>query len=115
MGHSLMMAEHSIRAKDKVMLAKEDQHLQVCRLKVRKLIGSLRVSALKLGALKVAYQAGKGKAARQISRVDVRLRKCEAKSRLKIDLCRKKQHAAEALAGSARARLRACVKFRGKK
>merc|ERR1712070_1223567 len=84
------------------------------RLKVRKLIGSLRVSALKLGALKVAYQAGKGKAARQISRVDVRLRKCEAKSRLKIDLCRKKQHAAEAPAGSARARLRACVKFRGK-
>merc|ERR1711871_1263425 len=112
--HSLMMAEHAIRAKDKVILAKEDQHLQVCRLKVRKLIGSLRVSALKLGALKVAYQAGKGKAARQISRVDVRLRKCEAKSRLKIDLCRKKQHAAEALAGSARARLRACVKFRGK-
>merc|ERR1719502_2149280 len=91
--HSLMMAEHSIRAKDKVILAKEDQHLQVCRLKVRKLIGSLRVSALKLGALKVAYQAGKGKASRQISRVDVRLRKCEAKSRLKIDLCRKKQHA----------------------
>jgi hypothetical protein len=112
--HSLMMAEHAIQAKDKVLLAKEDQHLQVCRLKVRKLIGSLRVSALKLGALKVAYQAGKGKAARQISRVDVRLRKCEAKSRLKIDLCRKKQHAAEALAGSARARLRACVKFRGK-
>merc|ERR1712216_393866 len=112
--HSLMMAEHAIRAKDKVILAKEDQHLQVCRLKVRKLIGSLRVSALKLGALKVAYQAGKGKAARQISRVDVRLRKCEAKARLKIDLCRKKQHAAEALAGSARARLRACVKFRGK-
>jgi hypothetical protein len=112
--HSLMMAEHSIRAKDKVILAKEDQHLQVCRLKVRKLIGSLRVSALKLGALKVAYQAGKGKASRQISRVDVRLRKCEAKARLKIDLCRKKQHAAEALAGSARARLRACVKFRGK-
>merc|ERR1719271_889461 len=112
--HSLMMAEHAIRAKDKVILAKEDQHLQVCRLKVRKLIGSLRVSALKLGALKVAYQAGKGKAARQISRVDVRLRKCEAKSRLKVDLCRKKQHAAEALAGSARARLRACVKFRGK-
>merc|ERR1712054_425372 len=112
--HSLMMAEHAIRAKDKLMLTKEDQHLQVCRLKVRKLIGSLRVSALKLGALKVAYQSGKGKAARQISRVDVRLRKCEAKSRLKIDLCRKKQHAAEALAGSARARLRACVKFRGK-
>merc|ERR1712230_117625 len=112
--HSLVMAEHAIQAKDKVMIAKEDQHLQVCRLKVRKLIGSLRVSALKLGALKVAYQAGKGKAARQISRVDVRLRKCEAKSRLKIDLCRKKQHAAEALAGSARARLRACVKFRGK-
>jgi len=78
--HSLMMAEHAIRSKDKVMLAKEDQHLQVCRLKVRKLIGSLRVSALKLGALKVAYQAGKGKASRQISRVDVRLRKCEAKS-----------------------------------
>merc|ERR1711871_980299 len=112
--HSLMMAEHAIEEKDKVMIAKEDQHLQVCRLKVRKPIGSLRVSALKLGALKVAYQAGKGKAARQISRVDVRLRKCEAKSRLKVDLCRKKQHAAEALAGSARARLRACVKFRGK-
>merc|ERR1711871_1772717 len=112
--HSLVMAEHAIRAKDKLMLTKEDQHLQVCRLKVRKLIGSLRVSALKLGALKVAYQAGKGKAARQTSRVDVRLRKCEAKSRLKIDLCRKKQHAAEALADSARARLRACVKFRGK-
>merc|ERR1711998_264153 len=112
--HSLVQAEHAIEEKDKVMLAHEDQHLQVCRLKVRKLIGSLRVSALKLGALKVAYQAGKGKAARQISRVDVRLRKCEAKSRLKIDLCRKKQHAAEALAGSARARLRACVKFRGK-
>merc|ERR1712134_131414 len=112
--HSLVMAEHAMQAKDKVMIAKEDQHLQVCRLKVRKLIGSLRVSALKLGALKVAYQAGKGKAARQISRVDVRLRKCEAKSRLKIDLCRKKQHAAEALAGSSRARLRACVKFRGK-
>merc|ERR1719271_1664322 len=112
--HSLMMAEHAIRVKDKKIITKEDQHLQVCRLKVRKLIGSLRVSALKLGALKVAYQAGKGKAARQISRVDVRLRKCEAKSRLKVDLCRKKQHAAEALAGSARARLRACVKFRGK-
>jgi hypothetical protein len=112
--HSLMMAEHAIRVKDKKIITKEDQHLQVCRLKVRKLIGSLRVSALKLGALKVAYQAGKGKAARQISRVDVRLRKCEAKARLKIDLCRKKQHAAEALAGSARARLRACVKFRGK-
>merc|ERR1712167_163251 len=112
--HSLMMAEHAMEEKDKVMMAKEDQHLQVCRLKVRKLIGSLRVSALKLGALKVAYQAGKGKAARQISRVDVRLRKCEAKSLLKVDLCRKKQHAAEALAGSARARLRACVKFRGK-
>merc|ERR1711937_1104765 len=110
--HSLVMAEHAIQAKDKIMIAKEDQHLQVCRLKARKLIGSLRVSALKLGALKVAYQAGKGKAARQISRVDVRLRKCEAKSRLKIDLCRKKQHAAEALAGSARARLRACEKFR---
>merc|ERR1712164_138690 len=112
--HSLVMAEHAMEEKDKVMMAKEDQHLQVCRLKVRKLIGSLRVSALKLGALKVAYQAGKGKASRQISRVDVRLRKCEAKSRLKVDLCRKKQHAAEALAGSARARLRACVKFRGK-
>merc|ERR1711988_75713 len=90
--HSLVQAEHTIEEKDKVMLAHEDQHLQVCRLKVRKLIGSLRVSALKLGALKVAYQAGKGKAARQISRIDVRLRKCEAKSRLKIDLCRKKQH-----------------------
>merc|ERR1712127_517023 len=112
--NALSQAEDAIEEKDKVMMAKEDQHLQVCRLKVRKLIGSLRVSALKLGALKVAYQAGKGKAARQISRVDVRLRKCEAKSRLKIDLCRKKQHAAEALAGSARARLRACVKFRGK-
>merc|ERR1711937_319742 len=99
--HSLVMAEHAMQAKDKVMIAKEDQHLQVCRLKVRKLIGSLRVSALKLGALKVAYQSGKGKASRQISRVDVRLRKCEAKSRLKVDLCRKKQHAAEALAGSA--------------
>merc|ERR1711966_418362 len=110
----LKQQEHAMEEKDKVMIAKEDQHLQVCRLKVRKLIGSLRVSNLKLGALKVAYQAGKGKAARQISRVDVRLRKCEAKSRLKIDLCRKKQHAAEALAGSARARLRACVKFRGK-
>merc|ERR1712216_877120 len=59
--HSLVQAEHAIQEKDKVMLAKEDQHLQVCRLKVRKLIGSLRVSALKLGALKVAYQAGKGK------------------------------------------------------
>merc|ERR1712070_307673 len=52
--HSLVMAEHAIQEKDKVILAKEDQHLQVCRLKVRKLIGSLRVSALKLGALKVA-------------------------------------------------------------
>merc|ERR1711871_913868 len=112
--HSLVMAEHAMQEKDKVMIAQEDQHLQVCRLKVRKLIGSLRVSALKLGALKVAYLAGKGKSSRQISRVDVRLRKCEAKSRLKVDLCRKKQHAAEALAGSARARLRACVKFRGK-
>merc|ERR1712139_107087 len=112
--HSLMMAEHAMQAKDKVMIAKGDQHLQVCRLKVRKLIGSLRVSALKLGALKVAYQAGKGKAARQLSRLDVRLRKCEAKSQLKIDLCRKKQHAAEALAGSARARLQACTSFRSK-
>merc|ERR1719478_750103 len=54
--HSLMMAEHAIRVKDKKIITKEDQHLQVCRLKVRKLIGSLRVSALKLGALKVAYQ-----------------------------------------------------------
>merc|ERR1719353_2212041 len=53
---SLMMAEHAIRSKDKVILAKEDQHLQVCRLKVRKLIGSLRVSALKLGALKEAHR-----------------------------------------------------------
>merc|ERR1711939_686951 len=112
--NSLIHAEHAMEEKEKATINKEDQHLQVCRLKVRKLIGSLRVSALKLGALKVAYQAGKGKAARQISRVDVRLRKCEAKSRLKVDLCRKKQHAAEALAGSARARLRACVKFRGK-
>merc|ERR1711998_346476 len=39
---------------------------------------------------------------------------CEAKSQLKIDLCRKKQHAAEALAGSARARLQACTSFRAK-
>merc|ERR1712086_1070423 len=54
------------------------------------------------------------KAARQLSRVDVRLRKCEAKSQLKLDLCRKKQHAAEALAGSARARLQACTSFRAK-
>merc|ERR1711975_115035 len=54
--HSLVQAEHAIEEKDKVMLAHEDRHLQVCRLKVRKLIGSLRVSALKLGALKVAYQ-----------------------------------------------------------
>merc|ERR1711959_741006 len=77
-------------------LSSAHKQLARARLKVRKLIGSLRVSALKLGALKVAYQAGKGKAARQISRVDVRLRKCEAKSRLKVDLCRKKQHAAEA-------------------
>merc|ERR1712139_660706 len=112
--HSLVMAEHAIQEKDKVMLAKEDQHLQVCRLKVRKLIGSLRVCALKKGALKVAYQSGKGKSARQLSRIDVRLRKCEAKSQLKIDLCRKKQHAAEALAGSARARLQACTSFRSK-
>merc|ERR1711959_686839 len=44
--HSLMMAEHAIRVKDKKIITKEDQHLQVCRLKVRKLIGSLRVSAL---------------------------------------------------------------------
>merc|ERR1711881_596805 len=69
---------------------------------------------LKKGALKVAYQSGKGKSARQLSRLDVRLRKCEAKSQLKIDLCRKKQHAAEALAGSARARLQACTSFRSK-
>merc|ERR1711959_869375 len=79
-----------------MQLSSAHKQLARARLKVRKLIGSLRVSALKLGALKVAYQAGKGKAARQISRVDVRLRKCEAKSRLKVDLCRKKQHAAEA-------------------
>merc|ERR1712022_27833 len=39
---------------------------------------------------------------------------CEAKSQLKIDLCRKKQHAAEALAGSAHARLQACTSFRAK-
>merc|ERR1712166_985718 len=39
---------------------------------------------------------------------------CEAKSQLKLDLCRKKQHAAEALAGSARARLQACTSFRAK-
>merc|ERR1719181_1343037 len=112
--HALTQAEDAIKQKDKVIIAKEDQHLQVCRLKVRKLIGSLRVSALKLGALKVAYQSGKGKSARQLSRLDVRLRKCEAKSQLKIDLCRKKQHAAEALAGSARARLQACTSFRAK-
>merc|ERR1711937_728669 len=31
--------EHAIEQKDKVIIAKEDQHLQVCRLKVRKLIG----------------------------------------------------------------------------
>merc|ERR1711966_580284 len=112
--NELANAEHAIEQKDKVIIAKEDQHLQVCRLKVRKLIGSLRVCALKKGALKVAYQSGKGKSARQLSRVDVRLRKCEAKSQLKLDLCRKKQHAAEALAGSARARLQACTSFRSK-
>merc|ERR1711871_634221 len=112
--NELANAEKAIEEKDKVIIAKEDQHLQVCRLKVRKLIGSLRVCALKKGALKVAYQSGKGKSARQLSRLDVRLRKCEAKSRLKIDLCRKKQHAAEALAGSARARLQACTSFRAK-
>merc|ERR1711937_838474 len=112
--NELTNAEHAIEQKDKVIIAKEDQHLQVCRLKVRKLIGSLRVCALKKGALKVAYQSGKGKSARQLSRLDVRLRKCEAKSQLKIDLCRKKQHAAEALAGSARARLQACTSFRAK-
>merc|ERR1719247_224482 len=112
--NELTNAEKAIEEKDKVIIAKEDQHLQVCRLKVRKLIGSLRVCALKKGALKVAYQSGKGKAARQLSRLDVRLRKCEAKSQLKIDLCRKKQHAAEALAGSARARLQACTSFRAK-
>merc|ERR1719446_1418618 len=112
--NELANAEKAIEEKDKVIIAKEDQHLQVCRLKVRKLIGSLRVCALKKGALKVAYQSGEGKAARQLSRVDVRLRKCEAKSQLKIDLCRKKQHAAEALAGSARARLQACTSFRAK-
>merc|ERR1712091_479320 len=112
--HALAQAEDAIEEKDKVIIAKEDQHLQVCRLKVRKLIGSLRVCALKKGALKVAYQSGKGKSARQLSRLDVRLRKCEAKSQLKIDLCRKKQHAAEALAGSARARLQACTSFRAK-
>merc|ERR1712164_157272 len=103
--NELAATEKAVEEKDKVIIAKEDQHLQVCRLKVRKLIGSLRVCALKKGALKVAYQSGKGKSARQLSRLDVRLRKCEAKSQLKIDLCRKKQHAAEALAGSARARL----------
>merc|ERR1711959_41756 len=112
--NELTNAEKAIEEKDKVIIAKEDQHLQVCRLKVRKLIGSLRVCALKKGALKVAYQSGKGKSARQLSRLDVRLRKCEAKSQLKIDVCRKKQHAAEALAGSARARLQACTSFRSK-
>merc|ERR1711937_309638 len=112
--NELANAEKATEEKDKVIIAKEDQHLQVCRLKVRKLIGSLRVCALKKGALKVAYQSGKGKSARQLSRLDVRLRKCEAKSQLKIDLCRKKQHAAEALAGSARARLQACTSFRAK-
>merc|ERR1719345_262353 len=112
--NALSQAEDAIKEKDKVVIAKEDQHLQVCRLKVRKLIGSLRVCALKKGALKVAYQTGEGKASRQLSRLDVRLRKCEAKSQLKLDLCRKKQHAAEALAGSARARLQACTSFRAK-
>jgi hypothetical protein len=112
--NELAQAEKAVEEKDKVVIAKEDQHLQVCRLKVRKLIGSLRVCALKKGALKVAYQSGKSKSARQMSRLDVRLRKCEAKSQLKIDLCRKKQHAAEALAGSARARLQACTSFRAK-
>merc|ERR1711966_322828 len=112
--NELANAEHAIEEKDKIIIAKEDQHLQVCRLKVRELIGSLRVCALKKGALKVAYQSGKGKSARQLSRLDVRLRKCEAKSQLKIDLCRKKQHAAGALAGSARARLQACTSFRSK-
>merc|ERR1711937_174074 len=112
--NELANAEKAIEEKDKVIIAKEDQHLQVCRLKVRKLIGSLRVCALKKGALKVAYQSGKGKSARQLSRLDVRLRKCEAKSQLRIDLCRKKQHAAEALAGSARARIQACTSFRAK-
>eukprot|EP00657_Telonema_sp_P-1_P011187 TRINITY_DN607_c0_g1_i6.p1 TRINITY_DN607_c0_g1~~TRINITY_DN607_c0_g1_i6.p1 ORF type:complete len:892 (+),score=509.91 TRINITY_DN607_c0_g1_i6:97-2772(+) len=112
--NALAASEHAIEEKDKVIIAKEDQHLQVCRLKVRKLIGSLRVCALKKGALKVAYQSGKGQSARQLSRLDVRLRKCEASSQLKIDLCRKKQHAAEALAGSARARLEACTSFRAK-
>merc|ERR1711937_192961 len=58
--NELANAEKAIEEKDKVIIAKEDQHLQVCRLKVRKLIGSLRVCALKKGALKVAYQSGKG-------------------------------------------------------
>merc|ERR1719272_2853962 len=112
--NALAKTEEAVEQKDKIVIAKEDQHLQVCRLKVRKLIGSLRVCALKKGALKVAYQSGKGQSARQLSRLDVRLRKCEAKSQLSIDLCRKKQHAAEALAGSARARLQACTSFRAK-
>jgi hypothetical protein len=110
----LLKQEKADENHEKVVIAKEDQHLQVCRLKVRKLIGSLRVCALKKGALKVAYQSGKNKSARQLSRIDVRLRKCEAKGKLKIDLCRKKQHAAEALAGSAKARLQACTSFRAK-
>merc|ERR1719272_449783 len=112
--NELAKTEEAVEQKDKIVIAKEDQHLQVCRLKVRKLIGSLRVCALKKGALKVAYQSGKGQSSRQLSRLDVRLRKCEAKSQLSIDLCRKKQHAAEALAGSARARLQACTSFRAK-
>merc|ERR1719272_2154518 len=112
--NELAKTEEAVEQKDKIVIAKEDQHLQVCRLKVRKLIGSLRVCALKKGALKVAYRPGKGQSSRQLSRLDVRLRKCEAKSQLSIDLCRKKQHAAEALAGSARARLQACTSFRAK-
>merc|ERR1719272_207283 len=112
--NELAKTEEAVEQKDKIVIAKEDQHLQVCRLKVRKLIGSLRVCALKKGALKVAYQSGKGQSSRQLSRLDVRLRKCEGKSQLSIDLCRKKQHAAEALAGSARARLQACTSFRAK-
>merc|ERR1719272_624557 len=98
--NELAKTEEAVEQKDKIVIAKEDQHLQVC--------------ALKKGALKVAYQSGKGQSARQLSRLDVRLRKCEAKSQLSIDLCRKKQHAAEALAGSARARLQACTSFRAK-
>merc|ERR1711865_347701 len=102
----------------KVAMELQAAHKQLARagIKVNGLSNEQKSLLAKKHSLMMAEHAirSKGKAARQISRVDVRLRKCEAKSRLKIDLCRKKQHAAEALPGSARARLRACVKFRGK-